>query len=189
MDSQPDAAWSDDIKRVIAWLDDALQTVRMLHPAINATMASDVWPPEPPEPGTSLHYTLYYELQRARKEAIDLCERLSSRPAADFLDGRLLSAEEFHALGADGITWPDRAAIGLAAPADVTDYELYRLFHFEDDRWRGLINPAAKPRDQSSGRIGLCIGRPPEEIPRAQLRPEQEEFFAKHLPQVLARFA
>jgi hypothetical protein len=174
---------------VIALLEAALETVHMLQPAVSETMASDVFPQESPEPGTSLLRTLYHEVDQARTLARHLSERLIFRPADRFVRGQLLSVEEFHASHSAGVNIsPNRAGLGLPAPAHVTDYELYRLLHYEDDHWIGMINPALAPRDLSSGFIGMRVGRPPEELLRAGLRPEQEAFFAEHMPEVLARF-
>ena len=71
---------------------------------------------------------------------------------------------------------------------EMDDYETFCLMCYEDDDWRGYINPFEAPRDTSSGRGGRRIGRPQEELKATALRAEQHEFFAKYLPAVYAQF-
>ena len=168
-------------------LDEALNSFHLLYPAITETMASDVLPLEYPEPATSLYRTLYHELTSARSQVGDLFEAMAAQPRVKFLRGLLLTETEYYALCMEGIVWPDRRALGLGQLGELTDCDLYRLFHYEDEQWVGLINPSEVPR--KNGRTGVRIGRPPEEIPLTGLRPEQREFFSRNLSAVFSRFA
>ena len=183
---QPRVDVATELSNVKALVDDALNSVRMLHPAITESMASDVLPAQLPEPANSLYQTLYHELDEARAALTELEERLAL-PRWKFLSGRLLLKEEYYALCADDLGWPDRGSLGLAGVSGLTDFELYTFFHYEDDQWMGLINPSESPRRK--GRIGLRLGRPPEEIPLTGLRLDQRDFFAEFLPAVFTRFS
>ncbi len=175
------------LSKLARLMGDALSSVQILYPAITETMASDVLPLEAPEPGMSLYRTLHHELEEARAQILVLSERIAARPRWKFLNGYLLSQEEYYALCLDDIVWPNRKKLGLQKLGTLTDFEMYRMFHYEDDERIGIINPDAAPR--TNDRVGARFGRPPEEIPLTCLRVEQRQFFAEYLPDVFARFA
>lgn len=114
----------------------------------------------------------------------DVRRRQCSDPIERFLSGHRCSGEEIRALRAMGVEAYNAHAVGLCA---FTDEELFGLFHCDTETRRYYINPDLGPRDPD--RAGLRHGLAPEEIPVCDLRPEQREFFAQHLPDVFARFA
>ena len=186
--SQSQPTWGKDIGRLTEIVEAALETARKLYPVILNTMADDVLPHEPPEPGASLLDTLRHELEQTRQKLSELCERMVTGPSTKFITGALLSSDEYYALAAAGDIWPNRSELLPDCLGNLSDYELYRLFHCEDDTWQGVINPSLQPRDATPDRVGMRFGRCPEDIPRARLRPDQLSFFAKQFPDVFARF-
>ncbi len=50
------------LSRIATLMDEALNSVQILYPAITETMASDALPLEAPEPEISLYRTLHHEL-------------------------------------------------------------------------------------------------------------------------------
>lgn len=118
-------------------------------------------------------------LLQAREAGRMLFERVCAGPHGRYLGGFLLSREEFFLLASRGLAsvdmpWGD-------------EYDVFRMFHYEDSDQRGYINPSERPR--VPGTVRVRLGIPPEEIAWERLRPEQRDFFERHLPQVAGRFA
>jgi hypothetical protein len=59
------------------------------------------------------------------------------------------------------------------------------MLHYEDDKRRCYISLDELP---PAGAIRIHGGPRPEEISWVRLRPEQRDFFGRHLPEVAARF-
>ena len=86
-----------------------------------------------------------------------------------------------------GVDFGTARELGLSSIDD--DYEVYGMLCYEDNEWIGCINLHLAPRDRETEQHALRFGRSPEECRRRFLRPEQDAFFRKHLPDVYARFA
>jgi len=74
--------------------------------------------------------------------------------------------------------------MGKASASD--HYGILRMFHYEDAERRCYINPDEKPRRRGTAKVRF--GVPPEEIPWAGLRPEQRQYFSRHVPKIAVRF-
>jgi hypothetical protein len=74
-------------------------------------------------------------------------------------------------------------ALGLSP---VTDPEAFAMLFYEDNDRLCYINPAERPREAHT--LRFRFGRPPEELSRSSLRPEQHKFFKRYLPSLYKRF-
>lgn len=110
-------------------------------------------------------------------------ERYHRRPLERLFSGFDLSVEEFYLLRAIGAVTAIISDLGISP---VNEFEAFRLLHYEDDDTRCFINPSLPQREE--GKVGLRFGISPEELSRRALRPEQKDFFRKHLPDVFQRF-
>lgn len=117
-------------------------------------------------------------VDEAREKASRLFHRIRGEPHNRFLSGFMLSREEFYLASAQDL-------IMIETPADDA-YEVFRMFHYEDDARRCYININESPRVE--GRLRIRIGVPPEELSWDRLRPEQRDYFERHLPEVAGRF-
>ncbi len=118
------------------------------------------------------------ELVKIRELTAKLKDRLDLEPLSLYVDGYLLSREQYYLLVARGILTfrlEEREA-----------YDHFRMFHYEDDERRCYINPDERPLPK--GTIKLQLGSPPEAILWSRLRPEQQEYFQEQQPDVAVRF-
>ena len=133
-------------------------------------------------------------LGRAASEAqnsiSELFALVCSEPTARFLTGLPLCREQYYLVRATGSDILSAYVLGLSP---VLDHVLLAHLCYEDDHQRCYINPHAQVRkERIPGEIrlvGLRFGRPPEELSRAALRPDQAAFLKEHLPEVYERFA
>jgi hypothetical protein len=102
-----------------------------------------------------------------------------------------MTEKEYYLMRASGCEGYTAKGFGLV---EVSDYEVFKHFYYEDDEKRCHINPAEQrptfEMDPETGKgfIRMSCGRYPEELQAKYLRPEQRAFLAKHLPAILARF-
>lgn len=116
--------------------------------------------------------------ESAAKEAF---ERFCAGPSRKVLAGQMLTQEEFAFAKATGV-------IGDQRRNDLTDYQLFCMFYYEDDSHFGYINPEETPNRILPGKIGIRFGIVPESVRVKFLRPDQEEFLRTRLPDLYARF-
>jgi hypothetical protein len=105
-----------------------------------------------------------------------------------------MTAEEFYVVAAIVGAPPMTAKqLGLS-PVD--DFELHSMLCCEHETRHVYINPELTPPEPlpepdedgvHQWTAGLRFGAAPEELRLSALRPEQREFFKKHLPDVYAR--
>ena len=129
--------------------------------------------------------SLYKQLDEIRISVDRLYQMSCAGPAAKVIAGTLLTEAEYFFLRAGGYHMFTAEGLGLAP---VGDYEVHRNLCYQDDEKCCYINPGAKPQDPNSKEVPLRIGLPPEELNLRDLRPEQQQFFEKYLPDVLQRF-
>jgi hypothetical protein len=138
--------------------------------------------PDPTEDLPDPILKLAESIDSARSAAHTIFDRLIARPIALLMRGSRLSREQFHLLLArDALLFP---SVVETASGDL--YETFLMFHYEDDEQRCYINPNERPHLPEQIRIRLGI--PPEEILWVRLRPEQQSYFERNLPDVAARF-
>lgn len=175
---------ADDMRRLCSLLDEGNEASHAVSVwAWENVAASDCLPRELPPELSALLERLCRSTDTARSIGNTLFDRLCSAPVALYLNGYLLTHEQFHLLAAQGIMF------------DCT-YNAFRMLHYEDDDRRCYINPNETPLpppeiDQQGGihqRVGLRLGKPPEEILWNRLRPEQQDYFQQYLPEIAARF-
>ncbi len=147
---------------------------------------SDALPREMPEPLHLVLRSLERELHGIGELASGLFERLCAGPSHKLLAGKPLSQEEYYLVRASGVDFGGAKDLGLT---DLTDYEVYRMLCYEDDRRWSYINVHLSPRDPQSQQVSARFGCPPEECRRRFLRPEQETFFRDRFPKVYERFS
>ena len=178
--------WCEELRRISASVENAEASLRALHEWLwHTAVAADALPRQLPQDAAALLHILQVELSRIREAERHAFERYAAGPAAKWAQGKMLTREEYYVVAAAAAPFVTAKQLGLS---DVDDYDLFCLLCYEDDERLAYINPFEKPRDRRSGRVGMRIGRPPEELTATALRPEQHEFFAEHLPDVYARF-
>jgi hypothetical protein len=123
-----------DIRAIINSARDAMETLRLLLPAIREGVASDALPVQDPEPATSLYGTLVRELELVERRANELLDRLCVEPSSRVLRGQLLSYEQFHALRCGGVPLP--AVQPWVAPP-LSEYDTYLLMYYDDGTVEG----------------------------------------------------
>jgi hypothetical protein len=172
---------ADDIRHLRSLLNQALERVRLINEQqreLAPGFPSCIVVTEPTEEVPDPISQLLVCLDRASGAAGELFQRLCARPTDLHLRGFLLSREEFYLLASQDF-------VCVAGPWGDA-YEVFQMFHYEDSMRRCYINPDEGPR--VGGTIKVRLGVPPEEISWHRLRPEQREFFDRHLPEIAARF-
>lgn len=137
--------------------------------------------------------TLRDELGKVKRIAEQLHVTMCQTPVGKMigLDRMSMTKQEYYFLCAAGAKLFSTDQLGISP---VSDYQAFLNCCYEDDEKVCYINPAKKPpvedEDKKTGSftIRVGIGYPPEELHLKYLRPEQKEFFAKFLPDVLERF-
>ena len=121
--------------------------------------------------------TLMEEISKAESLANQLSDRLHRGPLEQLGYGQPLSREAFFVLVALGVL------NGGSYSGDA--YEDFQMLRYEDGEQRGYITLADKP---PPGYAMFRFGPWPEDISWQRLRPEQREFFDRHMPGFAARF-
>jgi hypothetical protein len=147
-------------------------------------VASDVLPRKYPEPISSDLNAAHVAAQTIANLAGLLKDRLCAEPTARFLNGWRLTREQYFLLRASGIEFGTAHMLELS-PVD--EYDLFTNLCYEDPERFAYVNPSLEPR-KPRDKVGVRFGQPPEELSRAFLRPEQEAFVQRHLPNVYERF-
>jgi hypothetical protein len=148
-------------------------------------VGSDVLPREMPEPVRRSLQQLHLNIEQIYQLSADADEHLRLVPIHKLIRGLPLTREQYYRLATMGILEGTAKALGID---DVDDYDAFQMLCYEDERLYTYINPDAPLRQQRDTRAGVRFGRPPEELRLGALRPEQHDFFAKYLPDILARF-
>jgi hypothetical protein len=102
-----------------------------------------------------------------------------------------LTEKEYYLARAAGLGFITPKSLGVSP---VTDFEVYRLSVYEDANTVCFMDPnensnveTVDPKRPDHISIRLRGAISPEETERKYYRPEQEQFFAKHRPDVLSR--
>jgi hypothetical protein len=180
----PESGWLSEV-------DSALKTIRETEKTVAAlsdwlwrnVAADDVFPRELPVPLATLMSQLTHDLKAVEHSVSSAIERYRDTGLNLLLNGEMLSREQYHLLAAMGLPI---VSANLAGLSDLDDYDIYRMFCYEDNTRYTLINPSEKPGQ--SGVVRLRFGCPPEELELRALRPEQLAFFRDRLPAVFKRF-
>jgi len=123
-----------------------------------------------------------------------LRDKLCMQPLAAIAGAsRVPSEQEYLSLRMMGVLPGTAKVLGLT---NVDDHEAFGHLFYEDDKHYCLINPWEDPQPhelpgasmEGPYRVRSRVGKPPELCSLDSLRPEQKEFFRRHLPTVLARF-
>ena len=122
--------------------------------------------------------TLTEEISKAQSLVSQLADRLQDGPLGLLLHGRQMSREAYCLLVASGVLWFEGSYTG-------DPYDDFQMLRYEDDTRRSYICLDEAP---PAGAIRAHLGMRPEEISWERLRPEQRDFFSRHLPKVVARF-
>ena len=179
--------WCEELRKLIAAADALENAVRMSESWARETgVASDILPRDVPDPHHRKLPSTTVAVRERRRLAAELFEELCTRPAASFLGGSRLSRQQYYLLRALGAEFGTAHALGIS-PCD--DFECFENLYYSDDFWKGYINPTERPGDPAVRTVGMRFGRPPEELSRRALRPEQQKILASYLPDVMARFA
>jgi hypothetical protein len=164
-----DQSWGADFAMLRLHLDRALDVSRRLTASLPAELdATDEL--------TDIA-RLMEEIATARSLAGQLSERLHGGPLGSLSHGQPLSREAFYVLVALGV-------LGGGSYAG-DPYDDFQMLLFEDDERRSYITLDPKP---SGGKGSVHAGLWPEEISWERLRPEQRDYFERHLPNIAARF-
>lgn len=121
--------------------------------------------------------TLVEDVSKAQSLVDQLSYRLYFGPLGLFTHGHPLSREAYYLLAALG------TLRGGSSTGD--SYADFQMLHYEDDERRSYICLDELP---PAGTARLHFGMRPEEIWWERLRPEQRDFFERHLPEVAVRF-
>ncbi len=182
--SESDIAWMGEIERIRRASRTAQKMTDELFQWLwRNVSAGDVVPREVPSDAAELIGALRTEIDAVERAVAAALDRYQDRPLDLFLKGFLLTREQYHLLAAMRLPLSSAKLAGLSM---LDDYDVFCMFHYEDDNRRAYINPDEAPRQP--GRIKIRFGVPPEELDVNALRPEQLAFFEEYLPDVLARF-
>jgi hypothetical protein len=121
--------------------------------------------------------TLVEDISKAQSIVNHLFDRLHSSPLGLLTHGHPMSREAYYLLVALGVL---RGGSCAGDP-----YSHFQMTRYEDDERRSYICLDEPPH---SGGVKLHLGLWPEEISWDRLRPDQRDFFNRHLPEVAARF-
>jgi len=170
---------------------DILRTIEELNHRLFSRAIGQLEPLQKPEQLVNELGMALHAIEGAARAAF---ERYSSGPVIKFARGIPLTPEEYHYLCASGLDWGAKDA-GLSP---LTDFEVFSMFFYEDDKRHTLINPDALARwprgpaevgvEVVHDRVFARLGTPPEELSLSALRPEQKDFFQDYLPKIYARF-
>ena len=177
--------WFEELRRIEASVQNAERALRALCDSLGAGVLHDISPRASPKGAATAIERLVAELAAIRDAQRQALERYCLEPAEKWYRGQLLTREEYYLFAASVECFMTAKQLGLS---QMDDYDVFCLMCYEDDDCRCYINPFEWPRDSSSGKVGLRIGRPPEELRADALRSEQREFFARYLPEVYPRF-
>jgi len=121
--------------------------------------------------------TLIEEISKAESIVNQLSDRLHRGPLDALVYGRPILREEFHLL----------VALGVLQGGSYTGdpYGDFQMTRYEDDEQQGYISLDEAP---PQGTARIRIGPMPEGIAWQRLRPEQRDFFDRHMPDLAARF-
>jgi hypothetical protein len=162
--------WGPDFAKLRSHLDQARDALNRIAASVHAqNETANV------TPGIA---TLAEEISSAKSLANQLSERLHGGPLGLLLHGGVLSREEYYLL----------VALGVLSGGSYTGdpYADFQMLHYEDDERRSYITLDERP---SVGTIiKVHVGMWPEEISWDRLRPEQQNYFERYLPEVAARF-
>ena len=175
--------WADELRRIHALAESAEQTLALLTRWILEHTPASEGGTRALEPDVeALLETLQTQLQEVRAAETDAFDRYSAAPVAKFLHGQPLTPEEYYLVAAmRGGPWGTAFQLGLS-PAE--DYDVFQHLWYADEEGQSYINPELPP--PVPGRV-RGFGVPPERLRRSALRPEQREFFRRHLPEVFGR--
>jgi hypothetical protein len=159
------------------WVGDFTELRRCLGRAAEASRHMADWMRKQlgPERLPSDVLTLMEDISQAQSLESRLSDRLHTGPMDRLFRGNPMSREEFYLLVAMGVL------IGGSCTGD--PYDDFQMLRYEDDERHSYITLHQKPP-------GLVIhfGPYPEELSWERLRPEQREFFSRHMPELAARF-
>jgi hypothetical protein len=130
---------------------------------------------------------LFQQLENVREQVGEVSETLRL-PMFKFIQGRLLSEEEFHMLMGPKILTVKRGT-GFKS-----DYEFFMFYYYKDDDSEGYIdiNSPLPQKDISGwekGRFRLSGQIEPEKVRIKRLRDDQKKFFENNFPEIFARFS
>jgi hypothetical protein len=176
----------EKLRAIAASVEDAQRSLAVLDKWLWETIvARDVWPQELPAGAAAPLQQLESELAKIQEAQREAFEYYFAGLVQRWFKAKPLTREEYHLVAACVGSFMTAKQLGLS---EIDDYDVYSLLCYEDDTCWCYIDPFARPRDPSSGTVGLRVGRPPEELKASALRPEQREFFARYFPEALARF-
>jgi len=121
--------------------------------------------------------TLMEDISTAKSLANQLSDRLHRDPLSRLFYGQPMSREEFYVL----------VALGVLSGGSYTGdpYDDFQMLRYEDNERRSYMTVDQKP---PAGKLVVHGGPYPEELSWQLLRPEQREFFERHMPELAARF-
>jgi hypothetical protein len=161
------------------WVGDFAELRRCLRRAAEAShhMAGWMRMQLGPEPLPSDVLTLMEDISKAQSLENQLSDRLHRGPMDKLIRGKPMSREEFYLL----------VALGVLTGGSYTgdSYDDFQMLRYEDNERRSYVSVAQKP---PAGKLVARAGLFPEEISWQQLRPEQRDFFDRHMPELAARF-
>lgn len=175
--------WAQEIREISASATRALDAVRMIERQVSGSA---------PESRESLS-VLFRALDQVRNAADQAFQRYSSEPAGKWFGGLPLSREQYYVCRAMGVDFGTAREVGLS---EWNDYDVYCNLCYEDEKRFVYINIHETPSEvvqledgSAVTTVHMRIGQSPEECKRRCLRPEQQTFFVKYLPDVYARFS
>ncbi len=178
--------WSEDIKTNLRELEEALQTLVLLRDWLMKNLvANDVSPKRLPEEVFEYIQKLGKALGDINDREVSLFSQLSSDPLVKYLSALKLTKEEFYLIKAMDMEIPLMGAKDFHL-SDWDDFEFFNYFRYEDEQRTSYINPTLTQTDKM--KVEIKFGEPPEELELSALRPEQNMFFQKYLPEVYGRF-
>lgn len=161
--------WAEDFAELRRHLDHACDGLRHLADWVRAQLG-------PADLPASM-VTLVDDISKAQSLVDQLADRLHFGPLGLFTHGHPMSREAYYLLVALG------AFRGGSYTGD--SYADFQMLRYEDDERRSYICLDELP---PAGTLRLHFGMRPEEISWERLRPEQRDFFERHLPEVAVRF-
>jgi len=161
-------SWGKDFEELRSRLDRAADASRRVTGWVRSQLGPADLPPDV--------VTLVEEISSAQLLVNQLSDRLHSGPLGLLIGGHAMSREAYYVLVALGVL-PGGTFTG-------DPYGDFQMLHHEDEKGRCYISLDEAP----AGTIRIHAGLRPEEISWERLRPEQRDFFGRHLPEVAARF-
>jgi len=189
--SKPTWAWTWEFQSIEKHLTKADSAGERLHKWVwNNVVPDDILPRRMPAEVLAALNELKESLDEIKYINDKLKEKLVTGPGLKALSGARLTKEEFYILASlDCMDVP-------SAVDNKSAFECHDLFYYADDVRQGYIDstkqspsPPTINKDGSiTGTINLRYGVLPEDVQTSYLRPDQETFFKKELPELYSRF-